>query len=162
MDRAFTIAPACAPADLAAVAELFRAYAASLPVDLGYQDFDLELAALPGKYAPPAGVLLLARDGAGAPLGCVALRPLAADGACEMKRLYVDPAARGSGLGRRLARRIVEAARGLGYRELRLDTLPSMSAALTLYVELGFVETAPYYAPTPDGTVFLALDLDAA
>jgi len=159
MSPRFDIRPARTPDDLAAVAALFRAYAASLPVGLDYQDFDAELAGLPGKYAPPAGELLLARDAAGAPLGCVALRALAVDGACEMKRLYLDPAARGSGLGRALAGHIVETARRLGYRELRLDTLPGMGAAQALYAGMGFTEIAPYYAPTPAGTVFLALRL---
>jgi ribosomal protein S18 acetylase RimI-like enzyme len=155
----FDIRPARTAADLAAVALLFRAYAASLPVGLGYQDFDGELAGLPGKYASPAGELLLACDAAGAPLGCVALRPLAPAGVCEMKRLYLDPAARGSGLGRALASQVIETARRLGYRELRLDTLPSMGAAQALYADMGFTEIAPYYAPTPEGTVFLALRL---
>lgn len=154
----FDIRPAGGPADLACVADLFRAYAASLPVDLGYQDFEAELAGLPGKYASPAGALLLARAPDGAPLGCVGLRPLG-DGVCEMKRLYLDPAARGSGLGRALAAAIADAARALGYRELCLDTLPGMTAALGLYRAMGFTEIAAYYAPTPPGTVFLALRL---
>lgn len=154
----FDIQPAQGPADLACMADLFRAYAASLPVDLGYQDFEAELAGLPGKYAPPAGALLLARAPDGAPLGCAALRPLG-DGVCEMKRLYLDPAARGSGLGRALAAAVADAARALGYRELRLDTLPGMTAALALYRAMGFSEIAAYYAPTPPGTVFLALRL---
>lgn len=159
MPAGFQIAPARSRQDLAAVADLFAGYAASLPVDLGYQDFAAELAGLPGKYAPPAGELLLARDAAGAALGCVALRPLPADGACEMKRLFLAPAARGLGLGRALAGAIVEAARARGYRELRLDTLPGMTAALALYEQMGFRRIAPYYAPTPDGTIFLALTL---
>jgi ribosomal protein S18 acetylase RimI-like enzyme len=159
MRSRFDIRPARTPADLAAVAGLFRAYAASLPVGLDYQDFDDELAGLPGKYAPPAGELLLALDAAGAPMGCGALRPLAPGGVCEMKRLYLDPGARGTGLGRALAERIVDAARRLGYRELRLDTLPSMGAAQGLYADMGFTEIAPYYAPTPEGTVFLMLRL---
>jgi len=94
--NAFRIRPACSAADLAAVAALFEGYAASLPVDLGYQDFAAELAGLPGKYAPPHGALLLASDEAGAPLGCVALRPLPPHGRCEMKRLFLTPAARGA------------------------------------------------------------------
>lgn len=154
----FDIQPARGPADLACVADLFRAYAASLPVDLGYQDFESELAGLPGKYAPPAGALLLARGPDGAPLGCVALRPLEG-GVCEMKRLYLDPAARGLGLGRALAAAIADSARALRYNELRLDTLPGMTAALSLYRAMGFTEIAAYYAPTPPGTVFLALRL---
>ncbi|HWT10978.1 MAG TPA: GNAT family N-acetyltransferase [Roseomonas sp.] len=151
---AFRIA-AAAPDDVAAIAGLFRAYAASLPVDLGYQDFEAELAALPGKYAPPAGALLIARDAAGAPLGCVALRPMA-DGCCEMKRLYVAPAGRGLGLGRALAEAICAEARCLGYREIRLDTLPTMTEAQALYARLGFVPTAPYYDTPVAGTRFLA------
>lgn len=157
--NAFRIRPACSAADLAAVAALFEGYAASLPVDLGYQDFAAELAGLPGKYAPPHGALLLASDEAGAPLGCVALRPLPPHGRCEMKRLFLTPAARGSGLGRALAQAVITAARDRGYRELVLDTLPSMTAAIALYEAMGFRRIAPYYAPTPDGTIFLGLDL---
>jgi ribosomal protein S18 acetylase RimI-like enzyme len=153
------IAPASGTEDLEALAGLFRGYAASLPVDLGYQDFDAEMAALPGKYAPPLGALLLARDAAGAALGCVGLRPLAEDGVCEMKRLYLLPAARGLGLGRALADAVVGEARRLGYRELRLDTLPSMARAIAMYEAMGFARIEPYYAPTPPGTVFMALTL---
>lgn len=155
----FHIQPVRTPADLAATAELFAAYAASLPVDLGYQEFGDELAALPGKYAPPAGELFLARDAAGALLGCVGLRPLAEDGCCEMKRLFLLPAARGLGLGRALTEAVVDQARRAGYRELRLDTLASMTAAQALYGKMGFDRIAPYYAPTPPGTVFMSLRL---
>lgn len=159
MSPGFHIAPARGAADLAAVAGLFAGYAASLPVDLGYQDFDGELAALPGKYAPPAGELFLARDAAGAPLGCVGLRPLPDDGCCEMKRLFLRPAARGLGLGRALTQAVVDRARATGYRELRLDTLAGMTAAQALYGGMGFERIAPYYAPTPAGTVFMGLKL---
>ena len=162
MTAGFRIAPARSPADLAAVAELFAGYAASLPVDLGYQDFSGELAALPGKYAPPAGELFLARDAAGAPLGCVGLRPRDEDGCCEMKRLFLLPAARGLGLGRALTQVVVDHARTLGYRELRLDTQASMAAAQALYATMGFERIKPYYAPTPAGTVFMALGLEDA
>ena len=92
----FHIAPAGSDDDLAACAALFGTYAAALGIDLSYQDFDAELAGLPGRYAPPMGALLLARGADAAPLGCVGLRPLAADGCCEMKRLYVEPAASAS------------------------------------------------------------------
>jgi ribosomal protein S18 acetylase RimI-like enzyme len=153
------IAPAATPDDLRTVAALFDAYARSLPIDLGYQDFGAELAGLPGKYAPPDGELLLARDAEGRPLGCVALRPLADDGVCEMKRLYLTPEARGLGLGRALAEAVVQAARRLGYRELRLDTLATMTTAIALYERLGFTRIPAYYAPTPEGTVFMALRL---
>lgn len=159
MSSATEIRPATTPQDLHAVAALFEAYAATLPVDLGYQDFAAELATLPGKYAPPAGELLLARLADGAPVGCVGLRPLPSPGCCEMKRLYLADAARGTGLGRALTLAIVGRARAIGYRELRLDTLPSMAAAIALYRQLGFVEITPYYAPTPPGTLFMALRL---
>ena len=159
MAQAFDIRPVRSEADLAATAELFRGYAASLPIDLAYQDFSAELAALPGKYAPPAGELLIARDTLGAPLGCVGLRPLSDDGCCEMKRLFLLPAARGLGLGRALSEAVIAEARRRGYRELRLDTLPTMAAAIGLYEQLGFEPIAPYYAPTPAGTIFMGLRL---
>ena len=133
----FTIAPAAGQADLDAARALFRAYAASLPIDLAYQGFATELATLPGAYAAPAGALLLARDGAGAAIGCAALRPLAEPGCCEMKRLFVAPTARGLGLGRVLMEAIVGEAARLGYREVRLDTLPTMTAAIAMYRAAG-------------------------
>lgn len=153
------IVPVRTPDDLKTTAVLFEDYARSLPIDLGYQDFGSELASLPGKYAPPRGELLLARDAAGQALGCVGLRPLAAEGCCEMKRLYLAPEARGAGLGRALADAIVRRAREVGYSELRLDTLATMTSALGLYRQMGFTEIESYYAPTPPGTVFMALRL---
>lgn len=158
MTGRFQIDIATTAEDLRAVSDLFEGYAASLPVDLEYQDFAAELAGLPGKYAGPEGALLLARDPAGAPLGCVALRPLHSE-TCEMKRLFLVPETRGMGLGRALVEAIVAAARDRGYRELRLDTLPSMTSAIALYEGLGFERIEPYYAPTPPGTVFMALAL---
>ncbi len=155
-DDAIVIRPA-RPHDLDAVRALFVEYAASLDVDLGFQDFDAELASLPGKYAPPAGRLLVAWRGDDA-VGCIAMRALA-DGDCEMKRLYVRPSTRGSGLGRRLAERIVDEARDAGYRRMLLDTLPTMAGAQRLYAALGFVPIAPYvFNPVP-GTKYLALTL---
>jgi len=133
------------PADLEAVRELFRAYAASLPFSLEFQNFAAELAGLPQPYAPPAGCLLLARREQGA-VGIVGVKPLL-PGTAEIKRLYVVPEARGSGLGRLLAERAIEAARALGYQRVRLDThRPSMAAAIALYEALGFAEIAPYGA----------------
>ncbi|HET7127185.1 MAG TPA: GNAT family N-acetyltransferase [Lysobacter sp.] len=140
---------------------MFEAYATSLPVDLAYQDFDVELASLPGKYGPPRGALLLARGIDGFPLGCVALRPLDEPGTCEMKRLFVAPAARGMRLGSALAGAVIEAARQRGYARLRLDTLPSMTTAIALYRRLGFVSIPPYYEGAPPGTHFMQLDLVA-
>jgi ribosomal protein S18 acetylase RimI-like enzyme len=160
MERNFTIRPARGAEDLGAIAMLMADYAASLPVDLAYQSFAAELAALPGKYAPPEGELFLALDKAGVPLGCVALRPLPLpDRRCEMKRLFLQPAARGLGLGRALMEQVVEAARAKGYRELCLDTLPTMASAIGLYEAAGFRRVGPYYAPTPPGTVFMGLAL---
>jgi len=155
----FSIAPALSAADLSEIKRLFRAYAESLPIDLAYQGFEEELAALPGKYAPPAGALLIARGADGGAVGCVALRPIAGEAVCEMKRLYVVPEARGGGLGGALIAAVVETARAAGYREMRLDTLPTMAAAQAMYARAGFREIAPYY-PTPvEGTIFLALSL---
>ena len=157
----FRIGPAVSGADIADTARLFQAYAASLDVDLGYQGFAAELAGLPGGYAPPGGALLLARGLGGEALGCAALRPMAAEGCCEMKRLYVAPAGRGLGLGRALVDAVVGAAAGLGYREMRLDTLPSMDAAIALYRSAGFRPISPYYDTPVAGTLFLARRLDA-
>ncbi|HRD74800.1 MAG TPA: GNAT family N-acetyltransferase [Hyphomicrobiaceae bacterium] len=142
------------PADVDAARALFREYAASLDVDLGYQGFEAELAGLPGKYAPPKGALFIARS-TGQAIGCVALRALDNPGICEMKRLYITPAGRGTGLGRALAEAILAEARTLGYREMWLDALPSFKAAIALYKSAGFEEMAPYYATPVAGTVFL-------
>jgi ribosomal protein S18 acetylase RimI-like enzyme len=153
------VVPADTPARVEAARALFLEYAGSLGVDLGFQGFDRELAALPGDYAPPHGRLLLALRG-GAALGCVALRRIDA-ATCEMKRLYTVPAARGAGLGRKLALAVIEEARGLGYERMRLDTLPSMGRAQALYERLGFREIAPYRRNPVPGARFLELDLAA-
>lgn len=150
-----SITPVRSPADLAATIDLFRAYGASLGIDLAYQDFEAELAAMPGKYTPPAGELLLARAADGEAVGCVALRPLDVPGCCEMKRLYVAPPGRGGGLGRRLVDAVVQVAERIGYREVRLDTLPTMAGAQALYRKLGFEVTEPYYATAVAGTLFM-------
>jgi len=158
MTSCFAIRAAQGAYDIVDAARLFRNYAASLPIDLGYQGFADELAALPGKYAPPKGALLIARDDGGLAIGCVALRPLE-NAICEMKRLWVQPEARGLGLGAALIAAIVAAARAAGYAEMRLDTLPTMLSALTAYDRAGFREIPAYY-PTPiTGTIFLALTL---
>lgn len=147
------IAPAATPRDIADVRTLFGEYAALVAEALCFQNFDAELAALPGEYAPPGGVLLIARD-AGAPAGCVALRRLDA-GTGEMKRMYVREAYRGSGLGRCLAVAVIEEARKRGYMRVLLDTLPKLAPAIALYRDLGFRETAPYLAsPTPGALCF--------
>lgn len=152
--EAMTIRAAHADADMPVVRDLFLEYAASLGFSLCFQGFDDELASLPGKYAPPKGLILLAESSSG-PLGCVGLRPLHAPGTCEMKRLYVRPAARRFGLGRHLALAIVDAGATLGYAAMRLDTLPQMTAAIALYQSLGFEAIAPYYDNPIDGALYL-------
>jgi ribosomal protein S18 acetylase RimI-like enzyme len=155
-DASFRIAPALTREDLEATGRLFEEYGASLGIDLGFQGFAAELAGLPGAYARPAGTLLLARDADGAPLGCVGLRPIRPEGCCEMKRLYVAPRGRGLGLGRALVEAAAAAAARLGYREIRLDTLPDMAEAIALYRRSGFRPIAPYYDTPVAGTLFLA------
>lgn len=151
------ILPARFPADLDAVVSIFREYVASPTVSLDFQDYETEFAALPGKYAAPDGRLLLAREQASV-LGCAALRRVDAV-SCEMKRVYVRPAARGRQLGRRLVERIVEEARLAGYARICLDVLPEFAAAQALYASLGFVPAEPVtFNPVP-GTRFLALEL---
>ena len=133
--------------DLASLRAIFQEYAASLSIDLSFENFEHELAWLPGEYAPPRGALLMAIVDAQV-AGCCALRPFdTADisNACEMKRLYVRPAYRGLGLGRLLAEASMDAARQYGYSHILLDTLDEMEAARSLYEELGFVEIPPYY-----------------
>lgn len=148
-------------AELEAVRAIFMEYAQALGVDLCFQQFDQELANLPGDYAPPRGALFLAIvDGAVA--GCCALRPLDnADypNAAEMKRLYVRKAFRNFGLGRQLAEAMLDAAREAGYSCVLLDTLDDMEAARALYVELGFEEIPPYYHNPIAGAHYLKADL---
>lgn len=151
------IAPASGPADIAAARELFREYADRLGVDLCFQGFESELATLPGRYAPPSGRLLLAWH-EDVPAGCVALRELE-PGICEMKRLYVCPAARGHGLGRALAERAIAEGRAAGYLAMRLDTLPAMREAQGLYAALGFREIEPYTRNPVADVRFLELRL---
>ena len=143
--------------EIAAVRQLFEEYATSLPIDLGYQGFQQELAALPGAYAPPLGRLFLAAD-EGVSAGCVALRPVDHQ-CCEMKRLFVRPERQGFGVGRMLVTRMVAEARRIGYATILLDTLSSMHSALRLYQSLGFVRRAPYYQTPIEGTVFMELRL---
>lgn len=145
------------PEQLDVVRAIFREYGESLGIDLSFQNFDTELADLPGKFAAPRGRVLLAYAD-GALVGCVAMRPLD-ETACEMKRLYVRPSGRGLQAGKQLATLICAVARESGYRRIRLDTLPTMHAALRLYASLGF-EPIPAYVFNPiAGAIFLECDL---
>jgi ribosomal protein S18 acetylase RimI-like enzyme len=149
---------ASSTAEINQARELFREYQAWLGVALCFQDFEKELAELPGAYAPPNGRLLLAFKNEEL-CGCVALRKLS-DGVCEMKRLFLRPQFHGRGLGRELAERIIEEARGLGYRSMRLDTLSEqMRSAIALYRALGFREIEPYYNNPVAGALFMELVL---
>lgn len=156
----YTITPASTPQDLTSITTLFQAYATALGLDLSFQDFTNELATLPGKYAPPTGGLLLAKStSTGEAIGCVGVRPLEPKGVCEMKRLYVSPAGRGTGIGKALGEAIIAEAKRLGYRTMRLDTLASMTSALRLYRSLGFQDIEAYYANPLEEVVYLELKL---
>ena len=159
MSAALIIRTASSLADMLLIRELFAEYAASLGFNLHFQNFETELATLPGDYAPPRGVLLLAVH-EGAPVGCVGVRPLEGS-ICEMKRLYVRPGLRGLRIGYRLATEALAAAHRSGFATIRLDTLPSMHEARALYLRLGFHEIPAYrHNPIPD-TRYLELDLPA-
>jgi len=137
---------------------LFQEYQASLGISLCFQNFDKEVAGLPGDYAPPNGRLYLAVEN-GAVAGCIALRKID-ERICEMKRLYVRPQFRGTGLGRKLTERIIADARAIGYASMRLDTMPGkMDQAIVLYRSLGFKDIAPYYDNPYDDVAFMELDL---
>jgi len=143
--------------DVESVRELFREYAASVGFSLDFQGFEEEVARLPGEYAPPDGRLQVAVK-TGLAVGCVALRRLDAE-TCEMKRLYVKSLFRRSGIARALAYGLVAEARRMGYRRMRLDTLPVMGEARLFYQHMGFREIAPYYQNPVPGTVYMELRL---
>src|ERR1044071_702833 len=151
------IIEARSPADIDAARGLFQDYASSLDFNLDFQDFAAELENLPGGYAPPEGCILLAQE-AGRSVGCVVLRKLDSE-ACEMKRLYVRPEARGRGIGRKLAEAVIMRAKEIGYRRIRLDTVKSMKAANSLYASLGFTRIAPYRFNPLAGAEYYELEL---
>ena len=145
--------------DIDSARTLFTEYAAGIGISLCFQNFDRELNNLPGDYAPPDGRLLLAKDDDDQIAGCIAMRKLG-PGVCEMKRLFVRPAYRGTGLGRVLVNTLIDEARKLGYTHMRLDTLPGrMDKAIALYQAIGFVDIEPYYENPVEGARFMELDL---
>jgi GNAT superfamily N-acetyltransferase len=149
------------PEQIALARTLFQEYGASLGFSLCFQNFDKELAGLPGDYAPPKGRLLIAYSD-GEPAGCVALHQFE-PGISEMKRLYVRPAFRGKRVGLAMANAIIAAARDIGYKRMRLDTVPSVMAdAVKMYGRLGFKEIAPYRVNPQPGTLYMELDMLAA
>jgi putative acetyltransferase len=156
----FNICRATTPDHLAGVRALFLEYATALEISLCFQNFEHELASLPGNYAPPRGRLLFAQDG-DQMAGCVGVRQLE-QGVCEMKRLFVRPAWRGRRLGRALAETIIAAACEIGYDCMRLDTLDSMQPAISLYRSLGFRQIPPYYDNPSQNVVFMELPLNVA
>jgi GNAT superfamily N-acetyltransferase len=163
------------PRDIEKVTALFTAYAKSLEIDLSFQKFDEELSSLPGKYsAMSKGVIFLAYNAdtfidsflrqatgekQGQVLGCAALRAFNTPNSCELKRLYTIPEARGQGTGRRLLEAVIQKAKDLGYTEMLLDTLSSMTAARKMYADYGFEECEKYYDTTIEGTAFMRLKL---
>ena len=158
MGKAMRLIQATTSDEIQRIHQLFKEYAAGLGISLCFQDFDQELATLPGDYAPPAGRLFLAIDGDDV-VGCVALRKIG-DGVGEMKRLYVRPAFRGRGLGRILTEKLIAEAVTIGYASVRLDTLPGkMDQAIAMYRSLGFQEIAPYYQNPVEGATFMELKL---
>ena len=153
-DNSFTISPARSDIELTSAAALFRAYAKALPVDLAPQGFGAELKSLPGPYAPPAGELLLAKRGDHV-LGCIGLKPLAPPDVAEIKRLFVRPQARGTGIAKALVTDILKLAETRGYREIKLDTLAEMTPAIALYKSFGFAPIPPYGSHPYPGLVTL-------
>jgi putative acetyltransferase len=141
------------------VRNLFAEYRAQLPVEYCFRSFDAEIAGLPGLYGPPKGTLLLATV-VGQPVGCVGLRPFPLDATCEMKRLYVRPGFRGGKLGRELVERLLDEARLLGYRSMRLDSHPpTMQAAIEMYRKFGFREVGPDPLEPTEGLLYMELAL---
>jgi ribosomal protein S18 acetylase RimI-like enzyme len=159
-DNGFTISPARSAIELTSAAALFRAYAKSLPIDLAPQGFSAELKSLPGPYAPPAGELLLAKRGDHV-LGCIGLKALEPPDVAEIKRLFVRPQARGTGIAKALVKEILKLAESRGYREVKLDTLVEMTAAIALYKSFGFVPVPPYGSHPYPGLVTLGKVLSA-
>jgi GNAT superfamily N-acetyltransferase len=156
--NSFSVSAARSRAEMTATAAMFRAYAQSLDIDLTPQGFMQEVDALPGDYGPPGGEILLAKRGDHV-LGCIALKPLEPPRIAEIKRLYVRDQARRIGVGKALVEAAVDTARRLGYREIKLDTLPQMEGAIALYRQYGFAPIPPYGSHPYPGLVTLGKKL---
>lgn len=159
MNKGFSIIRVRGASEIGVVRDLCHEYLDEFSVELTTQNFKTEIDNLPGEYVPPAGDLLLARRHDGEPLGCIGLRPLNAPRACELKRLFVREAARGCGAGRALATAAVELAAVSGYRDVMLETLPSMTPAIATYRALGFEPIPPYWNNTIPDVVYLGKQL---
>ncbi|MFZ1081244.1 MAG: GNAT family N-acetyltransferase [Candidatus Kryptoniota bacterium] len=160
MDIKFEMVLPETPALADSAKQLFIEYARSLNFSLCFQDFDKELAGLPGDYVPPSGRLILAYED-GKLAGCVALHKFG-DCACEMKRLYLRPEYRSKGIGKKLALKVIDEARTIGYEKMLLDTVPSMKGAISLYRSLGFIEIGPYRDNPVSGALFMELELNSS
>jgi len=157
VSTALSFAQVESPAQVEVARSLFREYEAWLKVDLCFQSFEAELSALPMPYVPPNGALLLA-TAEGEVAGCGAFRPLA-EGVCELKRMFLRPAFRGKGSGRKLANSLIDLARAAGYRSMRLDSIDFMREAVMLYQSLGFRRIERYYNNPHPGALFFELEL---
>lgn len=159
MSSDYRIEQARKPQDVAAVRDLIHEYVRGLNIDIAIRGFEAELPLFPGPYAPPMGGLLLARSGTDEALGCVSLQPLERAGTCELKRLYVRPSVRSTGLGRALVTSALDLAAALGHREVMLDTLPWMEPAIALYRSLGFEPVEPYWNNLIPGIIYFGKKL---
>jgi GNAT superfamily N-acetyltransferase len=156
--NSFTVSAARSVPEMTATAALFRAYAKTLDIDLAPQGFAREVEALPGIYGPPSGEIILAKRGDHV-LGCIAIKPLEPPHMCEIKRLFVREQVRGIGVGKALVEAAIQTARDLGYREIKLDTLPQMQGAIALYQACGFVPIPPYGSHPYPGLLCLGKSL---
>ncbi|PKK34888.1 hypothetical protein BWI96_19975 [Siphonobacter sp. SORGH_AS_0500] len=147
------------PEDVEKIRSIFNQYALGLGIDLSFQNFEHELQILPELYGSPAGCVILAEDENDQVVGCVALKPLKESGICEMKRLFVHPSQRGTGLGRKLAEEVIHYATKAGYQTMKLDSLERLTSAIRLYQSLGFEPTEPYVFNPLAEVVYMKLDL---
>jgi len=154
----FKLIEAKSTKDFKTAVQLFKEYASQIGVDLEFQDFNKEIENIESQYSRPKGILFVARNDKNAPLGCFAIRELKAR-ICELKRMYLKKEARGLGIGRKMLDESIEIGKELGYKKMRLDTLPEMHAAITLYQKAGFYEIAPYRFNPIKGSKYFEIEL---